>query len=101
MGLALPFHVSRHTEQQGVDWILANPAFGCGFFWPDYAEWPEFCGQPIRVRSSRTQLRIPASQLLDLDTCAFPPLRRTSDYIGGIGVRNALRVGLSQSVALA
>ena len=43
LGSALSFRISRHAEQQGLDWILANAAFRCAFFRPDHAGWAEFC----------------------------------------------------------
>ncbi len=73
MGTPLAFHLSRHAEQQGLDWVLANAAFRCAFFRPDHPRRPEFCGRPFGVRSARPQLWIPASQFLDLDTCLFSP----------------------------
>ena len=44
--------------------------------------WPELCRRSFRVRSARPQLRIPASQLLDLDPRVFSSDRPARQHVG-------------------
>src|SRR5579864_1490459 len=98
---ALPFHFSRDVERQRLDWFLAHAALRCAFFREDHTRWPELYRGPSGIRSPGTQLWIPASQLLDVGSCVLSSIRSTRDYAGSVGLRDAIRTGLSQSCALA
>ena len=54
MGPAITFDVSCHAEQQGLDWFLANAAFGRDFFPGEITlDGRRFAREPSGVWSSR------------------------------------------------
>src|ERR1700745_2664539 len=97
----LPFLFSRDAERQRLDRFLAHAAFRCSVFGAGHTRWPEFHWGSSGIRSPGTQLWIPASQLLDLGPRTLSSGRRIRHYSGGVGLRDAVGTGLSQSGAVA
>ena len=50
----LPFHVSRDTERQGVDWLLAHATLGRSVLGRNHTRWTHIRGRPSGVRSAGT-----------------------------------------------
>src|ERR1035438_8099251 len=71
------------------------------FFRADHDGRAELCGRTFGVWSPGTQLRIPTSQLLEMDARLFSPLRPACKHAGSVGLRDAVWAGLSQSGAVA
>ena len=67
----------------------------------DHLRLAEFCRRSPGIRSSGTQLRIPASQFLDAGRTPIFPHGQPAEHVGGAGLRDAVRLRLPQSRAMA
>src|SRR5579859_6758149 len=97
----LPFVLSYDAEQQGLDWVLAHTALRRRVFRADHLRWPKVCRRTPGIRGAGAQLRIPTSQLLDLDPCILSSTRSRCHHTRSVSLRDALWTGFSQSSAMA
>ena len=97
----MSFRISGHSEQQGLDWIFSNAAFRRIFFRADHAGRLQVLRALLwgsEFKDTTVDIGIAAS---GRGPMRISPVQGSSEHTGSIGIRDAIRISLPQSCALA